>query len=117
METSLRVFQINLTEASAKGPPPAGNLGVPIFTQGPLEVELYQPIERDPQQPHTRDELYFVVRGTGRFFDGEESRSVAAGSFVFVPARQVHRFEDFSSDFAVWVVFYGPEGGSHRHDG
>jgi len=23
----------------------------------------------------------------------------------------VHRFEEFSNDFAVWVFFYGPEGG------
>jgi hypothetical protein len=28
-----------------------------------------------------------------------------------VPAGVVHRFEDFSDDLAVWVVFYGPEGG------
>ena len=27
------------------------------------------------------------------------------------PARVEHRFEDFSDDFAVWVIFYGPEGG------
>jgi len=36
---------------------------------------------------------------------------VEAGSFIFVPAGDIHRFEDFSSDFAVWVAFYGPEGG------
>jgi hypothetical protein len=23
----------------------------------------------------------------------------------------VHRFEEFSDDLVVWVVFYGPEGG------
>jgi hypothetical protein len=22
-----------------------------------------------------------------------------------------HRFEEFSDDLAVWVIFYGPEGG------
>jgi GNAT superfamily N-acetyltransferase len=35
---------------------------------------------------------------------------VQAGSFLFVAAGQVHRFEDFSQDFAVWVAFYGPKG-------
>ena len=44
-------------------------------------------------------------------FDGEQRYTVEAGSFLFVPADHFHRFEDFSSDFAVWVVFYGPEGG------
>jgi hypothetical protein len=27
-----------------------------------------------------------------------------------------HRFEDFSEDLAVWVVFYGPTGGEVNHD-
>lgn len=26
-------------------------------------------------------------------------------------AQAVHRFEEFSEDFATWVFFYGPEGG------
>jgi hypothetical protein len=29
----------------------------------------------------------------------------------FTPAGWVHRFEDFSDDFATWVVFWGPKGG------
>ena len=28
-----------------------------------------------------------------------------------LPAGAVHRFHDFTPDFAVWAVFYGPEGG------
>jgi mannose-6-phosphate isomerase-like protein (cupin superfamily) len=74
-------------------------------------VELYTPVGHDPQKPHTRDEIYFVVRGNGQFFDGERRYAVQAGSFLFVAAGQVHRFEDFTQDFAVWVAFYGPEGG------
>ncbi len=30
---------------------------------------------------------------------------------LFVPAGVEHRFEDFTVGLAVWVVFYGPEGG------
>jgi len=33
------------------------------------------------------------------------------GDALFVPAHTSHRFEDFSPDFATWVVFYGPDGG------
>jgi mannose-6-phosphate isomerase-like protein (cupin superfamily) len=57
------------------------------------------------------DEVYFVVRGKGLFFDGERRHKVEVVSFLVVPAGQAHRFEDFSSDFVVWVVFHGPEGG------
>lgn len=105
------VVQTTLAEALSKGPPPVGNLAIPVFSRGTLEVELYAPIGRDPQEPHSRDEVYFVARGTGWFFTGEQRVRVEPGSFLFVPAGQVHRFQDFSSDFLVWVVFYGPQGG------
>ena len=111
MKASTRVAHVGLTDALAKGPPPPGNLAVPIFSHGSLVVELYTPVGHDPQKPHTRDEVYLVTRGNGFFFDGAERHTVGAGSFVFVPAGHVHRFEEFSSDFVVWVLFYGPEGG------
>jgi catechol 2,3-dioxygenase-like lactoylglutathione lyase family enzyme/mannose-6-phosphate isomerase-like protein (cupin superfamily) len=100
-----------LATAFALGPPPAGNLAVPVFAHGSLEVEMYQPRGSDPQTPHVRDEVYVVARGTGTFFDGSDRHRVEAGSFLFVPAGRPHRFEDFSADFAVWVLFYGPTGG------
>lgn len=102
---------IDLERALGKGPPPVGNLAVPIFSHGTLVVELYTPQGHDPQQPHERDEVYVVARGTGLFFDGSERRTVELGTFLFVAAGQVHRFEEFSADFAVWVYFYGPSGG------
>ena len=111
MKMSSRVVHVGLADALTIGPPPAGNLAVPIFSHGSLVVELYTPKDQDPQQPHTRDEIYFVVRGHGLFFDGEQRHAVSPGAFLFVPAGQLHRFEDFSSDFVVWVAFYGPEGG------
>ncbi len=33
------------------------------------------------------------------------------GNVLFVPAGMEHRFENFRDDLAVWVFFYGPEGG------
>ena len=111
MKESIGVTHVGFTEALAKGPPPPGNLAVPIFAHGSLVVELYQPVGRDPQKPHTRDEVYFVARGSGFFFDGDRRHSIGPGSFLFVPAGQEHRFEDFSEDLVVWVAFYGPEGG------
>lgn len=102
---------VSLLDALSHGPPPKGNLAVPIFSDGSLEAELYCPRGEDRQRPHTRDEVYVVARGSGQFFDGDGREPVQPGSFIFVPAGQVHRFEDFTDDFAVWVFFYGPDGG------
>jgi len=109
MNNSTRV--VDLANALRKGPPPPGNLAVPIFAHGSLVVELYTPVGHDPQKPHARDEVYFVARGKGQFFDGAQRHPVGAGSFIFVRAGEIHCFEEFSPDFAVWVAFYGPEGG------
>jgi mannose-6-phosphate isomerase-like protein (cupin superfamily) len=102
---------VSLEKALASGDPPPGNLAVPIFAYGSLEAELYAPRDVDRQRPHSRDEIYVVANGKGQFFDGSASHAVERGSFIFVPAGQEHRFEEFTRDFAVWVFFYGPEGG------
>jgi mannose-6-phosphate isomerase-like protein (cupin superfamily) len=101
--------------ARLPGPPtelwPQGARSVSMFRHGTLELKLYAPRSRDPQQPHTRDEVYMVAAGTGRFDNGGDVNDVRAGDLLFVPAGRPHRFIDFSDDFATWVVFYGPEGG------
>lgn len=82
-----------------------------VFEHGSLQVEIYAPRGHDPQTPHLRDEIYVVARGTGMFFDGEERRAFQVGDLLFAPAGSVHRFENFTDDLTVWVMFYGPEGG------
>ena len=84
---------------------------VRVLEHGSMEVELYAPRGVDGQTPHSRDELYVVVSGTGEFVNGPDRHPFRPGDVLFVPAGVEHRFEDFSDDFAVWVVFYGPEGG------
>ena len=37
-ENGRKVAHVSLTDAVKKGPPPAGNLAVPIFGHGSLEV-------------------------------------------------------------------------------
>ena len=88
-----------------------GECFVTAFTHGTLEVELYAPRGTDPQTPHRRDEVYVVVSGTGTFFADGTRREFAPGDFLFVEAGVEHRFENFSDDLAVWVLFYGPDGG------
>jgi mannose-6-phosphate isomerase-like protein (cupin superfamily)/uncharacterized membrane protein YphA (DoxX/SURF4 family) len=88
-----------------------GDRSVEIFTHGTLQLKMYAPRGTDPQTHHTRDELYFVASGGGRFFGGVDRRPVGPGDVIFAPAGCVHRFEDFSDDLTVWVAFYGPEGG------
>jgi len=87
------------------------NLFKVLFTHGSLAVEIYKPQGVDPQQPHSRDEVYVVASGSGVFVNGGSRATFEQGEVLFVAAGVKHRFEDFSEDFSAWVFFYGPEGG------
>ena len=109
----LRRSRVTLAEAMAT-PIPAGRRSAPVLSHGSMLVALYAPRGKDEQTPHPQDELYLVARGSGWFVTGDARHPFGAGDVLFVPAGVVHRFEQFSDDFAVWVVFYGPEGGESR---
>jgi mannose-6-phosphate isomerase-like protein (cupin superfamily) len=103
--------RVALEEALARLPGPDGKRFVTVLEHGSLLVEIYAPRGTDPQQPHTRDEAYIVMRGSGEFINGESRLAFTPGDFLFVPAGVEHRFVNFTDDLTVWVIFYGPEGG------
>lgn len=84
-----------------------------IFQHRSLLVEIYAPRGTDPQPPHTRDEAYFVAAGTGEYVCGETRTTFGPTDLLFAAAGVSHRFENFTDDLIVWVVFYGPEGGEN----
>jgi mannose-6-phosphate isomerase-like protein (cupin superfamily) len=86
-------------------------LFVKIMEHGSMSVEIYKPHQVDKQTPHLQDELYVVISGSGEFLNGSDRAPFSAGDILFVPAGIEHRFENFTDDFATWVIFYGPEGG------
>jgi mannose-6-phosphate isomerase-like protein (cupin superfamily) len=106
-----RTAQLRASDALARLPGPDGERSVALFRHGTLTVKLYAPRGHDAQTPHTLDEVYVVERGAGTFFDGTTRRAFAAGDLIFVAAGIPHRFEDFTDDLSVWVMFYGPDGG------
>ena len=69
----------------------------------------------DPQQPHTEDEVYYVVSGRAFIRVGDEDRAVVAGSIVYVPARVEHRFHSIVEDLTI-LVFFTPAEYSQEHD-
>jgi len=59
----------------------------------------------DMQQPHTEDEVYYVISGRASFRAGAEECSVQAGSILYVKANVEHRFHSISEDLRVLVLF------------
>ena len=67
----------------------------------------------DPQQPHTEDEVYYVVRGRATIRVADEDRPVGPGSVVYVAATVPHTFHTIEEDLEILVVFAPAEGGQN----
>lgn len=106
-----RSHVVHLAEARAAIPGPAGEHSVSVLQRGTLHVKLSLPVPPNQQTPHAQDEVYVIVRGRGVLLHDGERDAFESGDLLFVAAGTEHRFEDFSEDLAVWVVFYGPQGG------
>ncbi|MGH7680594.1 MAG: cupin domain-containing protein [Candidatus Eiseniibacteriota bacterium] len=105
--------RITKNDALGSLPGPEGERFRTLFRHGSLEVEVYAPVGNDPQTPHTRDEVYVVISGSGIYVSDRGRQPFGPGDFLFAPAGVTHRFEQFTPDLAVWVLFYGPEGGEN----
>jgi mannose-6-phosphate isomerase-like protein (cupin superfamily) len=84
-----------------------GTLYVEFLRTPALSVGLYvlHAGQEDPQQPHTEDEVYHVVRGRATIRVGEEDRPVGPGSVVYVAAGVPHRFHSIEEQLELLVVF------------
>ncbi|HKS10961.1 MAG TPA: cupin domain-containing protein [Pyrinomonadaceae bacterium] len=111
MKSNNPCITATVTKALELLPGPEGQRFAGVFRHGSLEVEIYAPRGTDPQQPHTHDEVYFVAAGTGEFVCGDTRRTFGPTDILFAAAGVVHRFENFSGDLTLWVLFYGPEDG------
>lgn len=61
--------------------------------------------ETDLQNPHTEDELYYVISGSSLMVVGAERFEVRAGDVIFVPAFLEHRFYEIAEDLTILVFF------------
>ena len=104
---------IHLVEAQARIPGPAGEHSISILQRGMLDVRLALAPAAPPAQQtsHAQDEVYVIVRGRGVLHHDGKRDQFEPGDLLFVAAGTPHRFESFTGDLAVWVVFHGPNGG------
>jgi mannose-6-phosphate isomerase-like protein (cupin superfamily) len=114
MKSNNPCFKSTVTDALLRLPGPSGERFATVFQHGSLLVEIYAPRGNDPQQPHTRDEIYFVATGSGEYVCADSRQTFGPTDLLFAAAGVEHRFENFSDDLTLWVLFYGPEGGEEN---
>lgn len=85
----------------------SGEPWLPFLNVSTLTAGLYFLHKRDvdPQQPHDRDEVYFVLKGKALLRVEGEDTQVHPGSVVYVKAEAEHCFHSISEDLQVLVFF------------
>jgi len=110
-------MKIPFTENLSKLPLPAsekwpeGVWDIEAFKHGSMSLILFAPEGKDYQTPHSQDELYLVIEGTGVFEKAGEKIHFQKGDALFVRAGEEHRFLQFDKGLKMWAVFWGKEGG------
>jgi mannose-6-phosphate isomerase-like protein (cupin superfamily) len=64
---------------------------------------------KDPQHPHSADEVYVVLAGRAVLDVGGERLDMQRGRVVSVDVGVDHRFVDITEDLSVLVVFAPPD--------
>src|ERR1041384_8759059 len=96
MKSNNPCITATVTEALERLPGPQGQRFATVFEHGSLLVEIYAPRAVDPQQPHTRDEVYFVAAGTGEYVCGEHRQKFGPTDILFAAAVIAHPSENSS---------------------
>ncbi len=108
----MRAFEIGEIIAEREG---SGRAYLEFLREAALSVGLYVLAAGgvDAQQPHTEDEVYYVLSGRGMIRVGEEDREVEAGTVVYVGVRVEHRFHSITEELRI-LVFFAPADGVLR---
>ena len=80
-----------------------------------LEVYRLEAGATDPQDPHTEDEVYYIVTGSAKIRIGDDMHPVEPGDIIFVEREINHYFFDIESEL-VTLIFFAPPYGSLAED-
>jgi mannose-6-phosphate isomerase-like protein (cupin superfamily) len=80
-----------------------GNYFLNFVDLNALQVGILRlrPFEKDVQEPHSGDEIYFVIRGNGFIQMNNKKHKIMPNSFIYVPANMEHRFVDNPEELIV----------------
>jgi len=77
------------------------------FTAGYVVI---QPKGRIPLHTHTNEEMYIVVKGTGRMRVGSEEETVKAVSAIYIEPNTEHLLQNTGDDEMIILFIYSPAG-------
>jgi quercetin dioxygenase-like cupin family protein len=106
LQSDMQIFQVSALQETMTGSNSAWLefLRVPSLSMG---IYRLTPGQADRQQPHTEDEVYYIISGRATFLAADEAKPVQPGTILFVEKNVPHRFTDIKQDLTV-LVFFAP---------
>ncbi len=84
-------------------------LVIEFLRRDSMSLELYR-LEAgatDPQDPHSEDEVYYILSGTAKIQIGDDAHPVEKGDIIFVEREMEHYFFDIE-EALVTLIFFAP---------
>jgi mannose-1-phosphate guanylyltransferase len=78
-----------------------------VLSEDSVQVELARFPNPAPKNPHTEDELYYIISGSGMVRVGEETYAVEDGDVVYIERGVEHDFFDIEDEITALIVFAG----------
>lgn len=97
-----------VAKSGRRGTPYLEFLRVPQLSCGIYHLD---PSSRDNQSAHDEDEVYFVLKGRGKFVVDGKPTAIQPGSILYVPADTAHEFIEIEEELSL-LVFFGSGGPS-----
>jgi len=98
-----KVFELNklLSELDGRG----GYFIDFVSTRGiQAGIIRLHPGENDTQEPHSVDEVYYVIQGNGFIKLNGKDHQIREGTSIFVPAKADHRFHGNRQDLLFYAL-------------
>jgi mannose-6-phosphate isomerase-like protein (cupin superfamily) len=80
-----------------------------LMRRGTMSVEYYAPKKWDRQKLPYKDEIYVIASGQATMHREGQRFTCFTGDILFVAAGIDHHFENFSEDFATWVILFSSD--------
>jgi mannose-6-phosphate isomerase-like protein (cupin superfamily) len=65
--------------------------------------------ENDTQEPHSVDEVYYVIEGNGFIKVDGKDRAIKKGTSIFIPAKAEHKFHGNKRDLLIFYALGGSD--------
>jgi mannose-6-phosphate isomerase-like protein (cupin superfamily) len=101
-----KVFELNKLLSELNG---QGGYFIDFISTKAIQAGIIRlhPGENDTQEPHSVDEVYYVIEGNGFIkLDGKD-HEIRQGTSIFVPAKADHRFHGNKQDLLIFYALGG----------